>query len=95
MELSIDGGRAHRQSSHRLNNPRVGDKLTAGGDPRLLLAHTHVFFKRSGEEPRPDFGSLMKAMTMKLIHREVAPHAFRAGTIAAYHEQNKVPPKVK
>lgn len=62
-------------------------EAAASGISHNKLSHAYVFFKKSGEAPRPDFSGLTRSVTARLIGREVTAHAFRAGVITTYYEE--------
>ncbi len=50
------------------------------------LAHTYLFFKRSGEGPRTDFSKLTQTVTGRIIGRPINAHEFRAAVITTFYE---------
>ena len=55
--------------------------------PAPSLAHAYVFFKKTGDAPRLDFSNSTRAVTSRLIGREINAHAFRAGIITTCYEE--------
>ena len=62
-------------------------EAAASGISHSKLSHAYVFFKKTGEAPRPDFSGFTRSVTARLIGREVTAHAFRAGVITTYYEE--------
>jgi hypothetical protein len=53
----------------------------------LPAGHTGPVFLQRGGDPRQDFSSATRAVTLQLIGRAVSAHAFRASIVTMYHSR--------